>query len=364
MQKERKKFIIKLTAGVLSVVTTTSGVIYVFKNIKNANLEENNFDGYYINDLNFDYSLADCLEFSVQGNDVSFNDVLNSINTEEEMNVKKAKALYYAIQHNSSLKIKEKENLKYLIPYFIDNKYIEHEFVFDKLMSFTVNRNNSALLDEGISAEYLSDNSITFANNDERKFALSHEIFHCIENEALPYEYYAWFGEGMACLNNYEYLDHYADGNNMKSYFIRALCEIIGSDAVFKTSATGDSLYLATALLEKGIDNKKINTLFQLFQEYNDLEYSEPERIPAISNEIINLLIEMYNTAYNEPEFVSENFYIILEKILDPSIEQDFNYYYLNSVKKIYNKVDERKITQNDLLSFYDRMKEHSGFSY
>lgn len=364
MKSQPKKIIIKLTSGVLAAVTITSGMLYVFKNFKNSSLDENNFDGYYINDLNLDYSSADCLEFSIQGNDVSFDEVLNSIDTDEEVHVKKAKALYYAIENNSSLKYKEKEELKNFILYFIDNPYIEHEQVFNNLMSFVVNKNNPALLDEGISAEYLSNNSITFANNNQRKFALSHELGHCIEGKGLEYEYHAWFGEGVNCLINYEYFGHYADGNNMKTNFIRALCEIIGPDVILKSSAKGEIGYIGAALVEKGIDIEKINNLTRLFQEYNDLEYLEPERIPEISNEIINLLIEMYNIAYSEPEIVSENFYRILEKISNPSIEEDFDYYYFNSIKKTYNKVDDQNITQEYLLSFYDRMNNINVTSY
>ena len=72
----------------------------------------------------------------------------------------------------------------------------------------------------------------------------------------------------------------------------------------------------------------------------------------------------MYNIAYDEPDFVSENFYRILQKIQSPSIEEDFDYYYFNSVKKQYNKADDKNITQSDLLAFYDISNNCGGMYY
>ncbi len=279
--------------------------------------------------------------------------ILGDIEENQNESTENAEKLYDAILANESITAKEKKTLANYIQYFVDNKYIDCEYVCNKLATFTITPNDPALLDDGISAEYKSENSITFANDEEREFSLSHELHHCIESENLSYDYYGWFGEGFTCLVNYEYFDVVADSCNTQTFFVRGLCEIVGPEFLFELSATGDISVLENALVERGIDEIAIAEAFALFTQLKDDESYMGVLTDEQRFEAVFVLLDMYNVAYDYPENITYSFYKAVEEFVGVNSEE-YCYYYLNSTKREESDWNEQYVPQTTLDTLYE----------
>lgn len=349
-KNKRKQFVHKIEALLLTLSITTTGSICVYKYVRDPKVEKITTKGYI---YTMGTSKYDEIYLNNDIRDPEYQEVLNSIKGNKNINRKKAEVLYYAILQNDSLTQKEKKELSNYIQYFIDNKYIDYEHVFNKLLKFTITKDNPALLDQGIGASYNEGNSITFAGPEERKYLLTHEMLHCIESEKLPYEKYSWFIEGYDCTVNYEYFDNEFDGHNMKTNFIRCLCELVDPDVLFKVSAIGDINPLVCALTEKGVDTEKIQNLFNLCEEYCLVEASGNGDLKAIGAEIVICFADMYNIIYDNPDYVSDAFVHSLLKI-KVEVDDIYNYYYFNSDKTKKNKKKQYNRTQDELFVIYE----------
>lgn len=252
-----------------------------------------------------------------------------SVDGEVTQNVEK---LYSAILYNDSFTLTEKIKMLKFNQYFADNKYIECDRVCEKLATFTVAENDSGLMEDGISATYTAEgNYITFASDEDRQCAFAHELHHSMESEKLSYEEYGWFSEGFTALITYEYFDESDVSGYMLPFFVRGLCEIVGSDVVFQTDAKGDMDILKKALMDKGVPEKTVEEAFTLFY---DLWMSDSYGSVATVKqqvEAIKILQEMYDISNDYPEDITESFYIAAETMI---CGEDEPVYYLNSAKK------------------------------
>lgn len=305
------------------------------------------------------YAYTDAFDFLKAEMPVSYEEaasyhqrVLENFDTGDENDIERAEVLCNAILENESITNKEKKHLAKYIQYFIDNKYIDAERVAQKLSSFTITPNDPSLTELGIGAEYKSENTITFATDEDRKYALSHELHHCMENENLSYELYGWFGEGFACLVNYEYFDMIDESYNLQTFFVRGLCEIIGPDVLFEVSATGNMDLAVNALTEAGVSEDKVKKAFDLFLELKDIDSALEEITPEQRFEAVNILLDMYSEANDgTDEFpvslygATEDFFCVSAHTLD--------YYYLNSAKEKGFGISTGFVTQEDFDELY-----------
>lgn len=321
--KKSKKILITIVSLILVICIGVGGV-FLFQEIQERN-ESNTYDSVYNTYLK----------------------TIEKISTKQGVDTENAENLYLSIFYNDCLTYKEKEYLLNFIQYFVDNQYIDCDEVCNKLSTFTVNKNNPDLLDLGISAEYTEDNSITFANKTEREYALAHEIHHCIENAALPYETMDWFGEGFTCLVDYEYFDHTSDGENIQAFFVRSLCELVGPQVLFKVSGKGDPKILENALIERGVDKKTIKKVYNLFRKVKDQELGGDEEFFKLRYQTVEALLDMYNVVYDNPPKISRSFYESVELFFGIS-ENSFDNYYINSQKRNTFDLQKKYVTQAD----------------
>ena len=346
MSKKNKS--IKIMSLLLSLILGMTGIIYIYSYLKKASLIKSPFDGSQIT-----YSSnADDFEVALHDNDEKLEEKINEIRKNNGNSKKIACILYSNLLENKGLLDSEKKNLEKFCQYFVDNKYLDYENVCRKLATFIINENDESLLEENIGAAYYEDNSITFATQAERDNSMPHELFHCIENENLSYEEYAWFIEGLVCTLHYEYFNNELDGNYMQVNFIRALCEIVDPDVLFKVSATGEMEHLIEALKKKGISEKKITQFCSLCKDYQCADSLGSEGKDEICIDIADCLVDMYVAAYNDTDSVSDLFYNILERITDPSITTPYDYYYFNGSKKSENEQKTFSVNKEQLFIF------------
>ena len=123
------------------------------------------------------YKYTDVLDFLIPAKAVTSEDVdfeyqetLNGLYTTDESDVERARVLYGAILSNESLTNEEKKELTKFMQYFADNKYIDCDRVSYKLSSFIIAPNDPSLIEQGISAEYLEENKITFKDFPQKKY--------------------------------------------------------------------------------------------------------------------------------------------------------------------------------------------------
>lgn len=260
------------------------------------------------------------------------NNATEELEDSQGVNTQQAKELYEILLHKENITSNEKKELANFIQYFVDNKYIEYDRVCDKLISFTVNENDPSLLDEGIGAAYYEDNSITFADNENRKQSLSHELHHTIENENLDYGEYEWFIEGFTCLVTFEYFGNTHDNKNSEAFLVRSLCEFVDADVLFKVSAKGDINTLISALENRGLKSSDIE---QLFKKFKQLTVSESNTSTSTIEERIDVarfIVTLYCDVNNCNE-VSDSLFASIQLFLY-QIPDTFDYYYLNSTLK------------------------------
>ncbi len=240
--------------------------------------------------------------------------------------------LYSAMLYNDSFTFSERVRLLKFNQYFVDNKYIECERVCRKLASFTVTENDPSLLDEEIAATYTEEgNYITFATDEDREYSLPHELHHCMENENLSYADYGWFSEGFTSLVTYEYFGETGDGANVLSFFIRGLCEIVGSDVLFEVSARGDINILKKALMERGIAEETVEDAFAVFYKIWMNNSYGSIATPKQKIESVKILERMYDIANGYPENITLSFVESAESMIMENGNLD--HYYLNSAK-------------------------------
>ena len=275
---------------------------------------------------------GDGSSFRICGNCYIINNAVKDIEEPQSVNVQQAKELYEVLLYKECLTSDEKKELANFIQYFVDNKYIETDRVYDKLISFTVNENDPSLLDEGIGAAYYEDNSLTFADNENRKLSLSHELHHAIENEKLDYGEYEWFIEGFTSLVTFEYFGNTHDSKNSEAFLVRSLCEFVDADVLFNVSAKGDINILISALENCGLKSSDIE---QLFKKFKQLTVSESNTSTSTIEERIDVaqfIVNLYCDVNNCNE-VSDSLFNAIELFLYQNSDT-FDYYYLNSTLK------------------------------
>ena len=244
--------------------------------------------------------------------------------------------LYSAILYNDSFTFTERINMLKYNQYFVDNKYIECDRVCEKLATLTI-ENDSTLIEEGISGTYtVEGNILSFATARDRRNSLAHELNHSMQSEELSYEEYGWFIEGYTGLVTYEYFDEMDVGGYMLPFFVRGLCEIVGSEVIFQTDAKGDIDILKKALTDKGVSEATVEEAFNMFYElWTSESYGETvtnkQKVKAI-----RILVEMYDVANDYPEDIPETLYITSELVLGESTE---TVYYLNSAKRSFGSI-------------------------
>ncbi len=279
----------------------------------------------------------------------------------DEAATDRAKLLYEAILANDSLTNAEKKEMAKFMQYFADNKYIDCDSVSQRLASFTITPNDPSLLNEGISAEYKEENTITFAADEDREWALSHELHHCIESENLPYDQYGWFGEGFTCLVNYEYMDRSEDSYNFQAFMVRGICEITGPEPLFEFSATGDTAVIENALVEKGIDESKVAETVCLFTGLKDADSYNYSLSVEQQFEAIYAVVDLYNIVHDYPDKIPYSLYKAAEHFLGMD-GFEYEYYYLNSTKLDISDWHERYVPQTDVDILYEEALEYYSF--
>lgn len=239
----------------------------------------NPFDGSKITSSNFssNYKAMKARSFL---EDEDFKETIEYIKN-ADIDEKKAYLLYYAILSNESLEKQEKEMLKGYIQYFIDNKYLDYEYVYDKLFSIKISERNAKFPGTNISSQYSpSTNSI--------KLGIEEDLSHEVEHSMMDVKDYPWIDEGYNSIISSEYHNDRAT-YAIESNVIRVLCEMIGKEegreCFFKVAATNDINLLTQALVEKGIDESYCEELYTLLNEYvygdtiiNDMNQEEERR--------------------------------------------------------------------------------------
>ncbi len=317
----------------------------------------NCYDDYYTGDNQDDDDYDEDDSFNINDYSQTFNDdcynkyirVVEEIENSQNADTYNARKLYERLLANESLTFNEKKELTRFIQYFVDNQYIDCDYVCNKLINFVVNENDPALLDDGIGAAYYEDNSITFATEEERQHSLAHELHHAIENKNLDYEEYGWFSEGFTCLVIAEYFNG-DDTINSQAFFIRALAEFVGSDILFQVSANGDMDILISALVECGINQKDINKLFNMFKQLKEIESYNSMSIVDERIEVAQFIVDLYCTTYNCEE-ITDSLYSSIVVFLYQS-DENFEYYYLNSTLK--NCYDTSYVSLDELEDTYN----------
>lgn len=370
-KRKRTKAEIRIISALLAFDMVLMGACV--SKITNYVLSPSNpFDGQKISSSDFIANYKYMKSRSFVEDDV-FKGIIESIKA-SSIDEKKAYLLYYALLSNEYLTTEEKEKLTGYIQYFIDNKYLDYEYVYRKLYFLIVNPNDETLLEDGVAGIYNQDNnSMTFANDSSRDYAISHEIFHAEEKsgELLSYSDYAWFIEGLACVLNYEYLNDKDDAKNIKAYFIRLLCELVDPDILLQVRSTGNMNILINALKDKGVHKEDTLELFKLFNDYNFLKKEERTINGAVNdiNEKLKIqisikLIEIYNTVYNTPDTIKPIYREYMWQIQSDGIpvigleREDIYYYYFNSQKKgPFEKFE------NDCIIIYHQDRKEIIFS-
>lgn len=335
---------IKITSAFLALLLSLQGTICL-STIKNGvEYELNNsnpFTGSTISsDFIANYQAVKTNEFIC---DDAFKDIVDKIRN-SDMDEKKAYALYYALLQNEYLTKEEKEKLTGYIQYFIDNKYLDYEYVYNKLSSFKINSSDEALLDEGIAGLYNNyDNSITFANDNCRNNSISHEIFHAEEHYKGDN---AWFFEGLTALLAYEYNDELIS-YDAEVTFCRILCEFVGSDILFETRAKGDINILVNALVNRGIEKEKVDELFALFNDYRWERKEENPDFDSLRIKIIDLLRDCYFDIIENEELINPMIYEHIKYI------SNINFTHCDSGIKYY--FNSKKIEEIGIPKFYKK---------
>lgn len=370
-RKKRKiDFLTRLQSALLAVEIVLIGTVSVY-GISYSLKKENPFDGQTITSTNFstNYKVEKSKSFL---EDEGFKETIENIK-KSDMDEKKAYLLYYALLSNESLTKEEKQKLTGYIQYFIDNKYLDYEYVYKQFSTLKLSPINKDL---GYAGTYTAmNNTIKFDSEEARKDALTHEAYHSEDKSGkiLSYNDYAWFIEGLTSVLNYEYFnqkDNGNDGNDVKAYFIRILCELVNPDILFKVRATGDMNILIDELVNKGARKDTVLELFKLFNDYNYLK--EDEKFDGnfniiqetLKKEISIKLIEIYNSVYDNPDFIKPIYFDYILKIKGDRIpsyilSSESSFYYFNSQKKEEKTAIEKEVDVTKFIK-YEELKKYT----
>lgn len=275
---------------------------------------------------------------------------------------KKAYLLYYALLSNESLTKEEKEKLTGYIQYFIDNKYLDYEYVYNQLNQIVIKERNAKFPGTNISSTYnKSENSIRLGNIND----LPHEIRHSIMN--VPGQ--VWLNEGYNCIITEEYDGGF--GSSVETNVIRVLCEMMGKesgrDCFFYMSSVNSIEPLSKKLKELGIEPEKYEELYSLLNELaisngnlKDIELNEQRGI--LRKKISGLLAIMIRDSNIDKENMNSAIIMELLSRISLGIETNLNisnFYYFNK-----EKIKEHQIP-NEITNYYypvekvdDKMKE------
>lgn len=340
---------IKITSAFLALLLSLQGTICL-STIKNGvEYELNNsnpFTGSTISsDFIANYQAVKTNEFIC---DDAFKDIVDKIRN-SDMDEKKAYALYYALLQNEYLTKEEKEKLTGYIQYFIDNKYLDYGYVYNKLSSFIIKEDDETLLSEGIAGTYNQmDNSLTFGGKSSRDYSMSHEVGHSEDkflylNSSVDYK---WFTEGLTDLLSYEY-NNTTIAYDAEVTFCRILCEFVGSDILFETRAKGDINILVNALVNRGIEKEKVDELFALFNDYRWERKEENPDFDSLKIKIIDLLRDCYFDIIENEELINPMIYEHIKYI------SNINFTHCDSGIKYY--FNSKKIEEIGIPKFYKK---------
>ncbi len=301
---------------------------------KNKFYKDNPFDGQSISSSDFsaNYKATKAISFLENKSLKEAKEYIENSNIDE----KKAYILYYALLSNDKVEQLDVKTLNGYIQYFIDNKYLDDEYVYKKLSTLKCEFNPNV---DGAYDRYT--NTVSFRDEEAMATCKAHETMHSIDKsgEILNYDNYAWFLEGMTSVLAFEYMEA-NDGKDPKAYFIRILCEFVDPDVLLHVRATGNIDILVEALEKKGLLKDDIFELFSLINQYNK-EYFVNKDVPASINikiDLIQKLVESYNIINNNPNYISPLFWLYLENIEYPWDDEQ-NFYYFNTTKILQNPI-------------------------
>lgn len=314
MIKKQKFRKIKLKVGstALALVLTMDGIIALGLSKSLVIDKSNPFNGSIIssNDLLDQYKI------------LKSGEALNTVSNSEEIKnmsdeLKKSYLLYYAVLYNPSLTYEEKNLVKGAVKYFIDNEYIDAEYVYNKLIDTRILERNAVFPETNIRSkiEYklAADGSIIGGG----KIMLGNEfdLFHeYIAHGTSKNHFISWIEEGYAGILESEY------GNRICSYpvessVIKFLCEIMGKESArecfFKLHALsfkeiGCRIDLLTSYLsDAGIPAELSEELYLQMDDFSKFrgeiltneEYNEKQ---TILRSIVLILSKIYSNANNK----------------------------------------------------------------
>ena len=298
---------------------------------------------------------------------VEFKEALDMIKN-ADIETKKAYILWDGIIHNDNLSSKDIENIKGYIQYFIDNKYLNYEYVYNQLSTIKL------IVDSKTSSNASYDrenNTMVFESDSSRDKCIGHEFAHSEDysGSILNGNNYVWLIEGLNSILNYEYNNATTDAWDIKAYFIRILCELIDSDVFFKVRATGNVDLIINELENKGLSKTQINELFDIVNNFNKTYFIEKkqlkEDINPIKIQLIDKLREAYNVIYKDQTVVKPIYYAYLNRIASfPHDRTNIieNFYYFNTLKKSENLTNNMVI--NDKINLTNSKLSEDGTIY
>lgn len=283
----------------------------------------------------------------------SLKDIISSLKN-SDIDDKKVYLLYYSILSNESLNDRDKQKLGCLIQYFLDNKYLDKEYVYNKLNSVIKKENDPNMVGK-LGFYRVNDNSITIKSDSYYDCAFSHEILHSEDKsiDSLNYSNYSWLLEGMTTILDYEYFDKDISYTyTLQTAFVRILCEIVGSDILFETRATGNINTLVKALIDKGLDKAEI---YDLFENVENAKTDDKEEQLNLKIEIIDSLRNWYLKIHKDCDYANYAYYRNILQIYNGNNNPK---YYFNSTKKSLNSknlkedfpIDEFNISINHFM--------------
>ena len=153
--QNKKNLKLRIEAVLLSLAISVTGTleIYATKELVNAKIATNPFDG---SQISTSFLETDVKYIKVKSylEDEKFIDIIKDIRQNSNINEKKAYVLYYAILENKDLTEEEKNMLSDAIRYFSDNPYIDAEYVYEQLSKINIIKRNATFPGTNISSMF------------------------------------------------------------------------------------------------------------------------------------------------------------------------------------------------------------------
>lgn len=357
--QNKKNLKLRIEAVLLSLAISVTGTldIYATKELVNAKIATNPFDG---SQISTSFLETDVKYIKVKSylEDEKFIDIIKDIRQNSNINEKKAYVLYYAILENQDLTEEEKNVLSDAIRYFSDNPYIDAEYVYEQLSKINIIKRNATFPGTNISSmfSYSMDAQEKIVYGGEIKLGNEKDLFHeYIMHGTSKNHTASWIEEGYASIIDAEY--HSSNDSNyliefdsypVEASIIRFLCEIMGKEkgreCFFKIHAgkfdsMSTSLELLTSyLVNCGITQELCQELYlemNNFSQYrckilNDEEEIEERKVLEC---VVGILAKMYDMVNDNKQL---NNIICSEYISDILYKTGINlsidkYYYFNS---------------------------------